>query len=438
MPTRSLGMHAIRYPSPMNTIIISIGDELTLGHTVDTNAAWLSEKVAALGLNVLQHLTIPDDIESITQALTRAAQAADIVLATGGLGPTDDDLTRHALARVLGVELQLHQPSLDHIAELFARLDRPMSHRNQIQAMIPAGASVIENPNGTAPGIIASIGPATCFVLPNVPREMKAMFTDTIAPQLAQLTTGKDTQIVISRKLHTFGAGESNVAELLGPLMARGLNPVVNSTVAAGIVTIRIDSRAPDPPAARRLIEPIEQQIRQRLGSLIFGVDEQTLAAAAADLLLSHSATLAVAESCTGGLLAKDLTDVPGASDFFLAGWVTYSNQAKTSLLQVPADIIDREGAVSKNVARQLATNARQLAGSDYALGITGIAGPTGGTAEKPVGLVYIALADAQTCQVQACSFRGDRQVVRRRAVNTALNLLRLRLAQPDKMHSPD
>lgn len=413
----------------MKTIIISIGDELILGHTIDTNAAWLSEKLAALGLNVIRHLTIADDLETISQSLRRTAAFADVILVTGGLGPTDDDLTRHAVANVLGVDLELHQPSLDHITELFAKIDRPMSHRNNIQAMLPTGARVIDNPNGTAPGIAARIGTAEVFVLPGVPHEMKAMFDQTVVPELQNLIAARGkSQIIISRKLHTFGGGESNLAEILGPLMARGANPVVNSTVANGIVTIRIDCRAPDEPTARKLIAPLEQEVRQRLGNIVFSTDDVTLAGAVAELLRRRNATVAVAESCTGGLLAKDLTDLAGASDYFLCGWVTYSNQAKTALLQVDPEVIGRDGAVSEKVAQQLAQNARQAAGSDYALAITGIAGPTGATPGKPVGLVYIALADHKTSRVEKRQFRGARGLVRRRAVNTALNMLRLEL----------
>ena len=413
----------------MNAIIISIGDELILGHNIDTNAAWLSQRLAALGYAVIEHLTVGDDVPIIAQSLSRAVQSADVVLITGGLGPTDDDLTRHALARLLNVDLQLHQPSLDHMAELFCRMDRPMPPRNRIQAMIPIGADVIANPQGTAPGIAARVDSTAIFVFPGVPREMKAMFDRTVAPKLRELAATQDeAQIVISRKLHTFGAGESDLAERLGTLMTRGHNPLVNCTVSNGIVTIRIDCRAADESAARRLIEPAERQIRQRLGDLVFGVDDTTLAQAVADLLCQRRATLAVAESCTGGLIAKDLTDISGASEFFLCGWVTYSNQAKTSLLQVDTNTIDRDGAVSETVARQLAQNARRFAGSDYALGVTGIAGPTGGAPDKPVGLVYIALADRHNCRVEKKNFRGDRPVIRRRAVNTALNMLRLEL----------
>jgi nicotinamide-nucleotide amidase len=413
----------------LKTIIISIGDELILGHTIDTNAAWLSKKLATLGLNVIQHLTIPDDLETVSQSLRRAAASADVILVTGGLGPTDDDLTRHAIANVLGVDLELHQPSLDHIAKLFVKIGHPMSRQNHIQAMLPTGTSPIHNPNGTAPGIAARIGNAEMFVLPGVPREMKTMYDQTVAPCLQKLIAahGKP-QIVISRKLHTFGTGESNIAETLGTLMARGTNPVVNSTVADAIVTIRIDCRAPDEPAARDLIAPLEQEIRHRLGNIIFAVDDLTLAGAVADLLRRRNATIAVAESCTGGLLAKDLTDIAGSSDYFLCGWITYSNQAKTSLLKVDPQVIESQGAVSEEVARQLAQNARQTADSDYALAITGIAGPTGATPEKPLGLVYIALTDQETTLVEKRQFRGDRPLVRRRAVNTALNMLRLKL----------
>ena len=430
----------------MNTIIISIGDELILGQTIDTNAAWLSRQLSSLGITVRKHITVGDDIDAIVGQLRRTGgisfalnneagdsrgsnNAADVVLVTGGLGPTDDDLTRHALAKVLETKLKLHQPSLDRIEQFFVRLNKPMSQTNRIQAMIPCGCDVLENNVGTAPGIAARIGKTSVFFLPGVPAEMKAMFDESVKDKLRQIVSaGGDKKVYAYRTLHTYGTGESNIAEILGDMMGRGRNPVVNSTAAHSIVSIRIISRGPDEEAAGALIEPVERELRRRLGDFVFGCDEDTLPSVVGGLLRRGDMTVAVAESCTGGLLAKELTDISGSSGYFKAGWVTYSNNAKIDFLRVNPATIESFGAVSEQVASDLAAGARQLAGADYGLGITGIAGPTGGTEEKPVGLVYIGLADEDGVKVARNVFPGSRDRVRRRAVNTAMDMLRLKL----------
>ena len=413
----------------MKAIIISIGDELILGQTIDTNAAWLSRELAALGIAVMEQLTLPDNLEAIEKHLQRAGEHAEVILVTGGLGPTQDDLTRYALARVLAVELQLHEPSLGRIRQFFSRLNREMSSTNRIQAMIPAGCEVIENDLGTAPGMWAKIGTAAAFFLPGVPAEMKEMFAAFVKDRL-KLLVGEHGghEVIVTRTLHTVGIGESNLAEIIGDLMERAQNPLVNTTASQGQVSIHINACAIDESAARQIIEPVEQQLKQRLGRLVFGGDDETLAQVVGGLLRQRSATLAVAESCSGGLLAKVLTDISGSSDYFSYCWVTYSDQAKISLLQVDPDAIEQFGAVSAEVARQMAFHARRLARSDFSLAITGIAGPTGGSDEKPVGLVYICLADSATTQVKRNLFPGDRHIVRRRAVIAALDMLRQRL----------
>jgi len=410
-------------------MIVSIGDELLLGKATDTNAGWLSQQLGHLGINVAEHLTLGDNLEAISDHLKQVGAVYEIIIASGGLGPTDDDLTRHALARVLGTELRLHEESLRCIEGFFTRLGRDMVDRNRIQAMIPDGCVTMNNAIGTAPGIVAKFGKAQAFFLPGVPREMKQMFNEAVAPTLADTAQkGKGRQVFVSRTLHTFGIGESNVAELLGDLMERGRNPTVNSTVSKGIVSLHIHASAANTQAGVALIEPVAQQLRSLLGSLVFGEDEDTLAGVVGRVLCERGLTLAAAESCTGGLLAKEITDAPGASRCFRCGWVCYSNQAKVSALEVDTDIIGREGAVSEPVARLLAKNARHLAGSDYGIGITGIAGPGGGTPEKPVGLVYISLAGRGFCVAHRMLFHGDRAMVRQRAVHSALDLLRQRL----------
>ena len=410
----------------MRAIIISIGDELVLGQSVDTNSAWLSRQLAQLGIAVAEHVTIGDDQPRIRDQLRGAGDLADIVIATGGLGPTDDDLTRHALADALGTEMTLHQPWLDRMQQFFVQLGRPMAQRNRIQAMIPQGCDVIDNPVGTACGLSARIGRAREFFLPGVPSEMKPMFADTVLPALTELRSRKGTaQVIVTRTLRCFGAGESTVAEMLGPMMTRGRNPIVNCTVSDSMISIRINATAPDQPGGEKLIGPVEDQVRDRLGPLVFGCDQQTLPEVVGQLLQQRHATIATAESCTGGLISKMLTDVAGASSYFISGWVTYSNNAKTDLLHVDPDLLQTHGAVSQPVARQLAAHARKTAATDYALSTTGIAGPGGGTAEKPVGLVFIGLATAHEVIVNRCVFPGNRAAVRRRAAYAALDMLR-------------
>jgi nicotinamide-nucleotide amidase len=411
----------------MKAIILSIGDELIIGQTVDTNAAWLSEELMKRGVQVVEHITVGDLHENMVKALRQGCDAADIVMVTGGLGPTDDDITRQALAEVMEVGLELHEPSLNHIEAIFQRSNRDMPERNRIQAMIPTGCEAIPNPIGTAAGIYALVNRTLLFFMPGVPKEMRLMAAESIFPRIAEVLSdsGGDRQVIKSKKLRLFGISESSLADVLGTLMKRDLNPLVNCTVSTGIITLNIIARAVDNTAADMLIAPVEEDIRQKVGNKLFGTDLETLAQAVGAMLRASSKSLAVAESCTGGLLAKELTDQPGSSEFFLGGWVCYSNQAKIEFLGVKPAWFEIEGAVSEPVARELAENARSRAGSDFALGITGLAGPSGGTDSKPVGLVYIGLSTAGETVVKKFVFNGDREMIRHLAVSNALDMLR-------------
>jgi len=347
------------------------------------------------------------------------------VLTTGGLGPTDDDLTRQAFAKFLGTELQLQTELLHKIQTFFTRRNLQMSKKNKIQAYIPAGAKALANELGTAPGIMAEVKGKLIIALPGVPSEMKQMFKNSVFPKLRELGSG---QAVVVRKLKCFGAGESTIAELLGPVCQRGRNPLINFTAEHGIITLHIIATAEDKETARQMAEQEEKSLRNKLEELVYGTDDQTLAEVVGAKLAQQKKTLAVAESCTGGTLAKLLTDIPGASRYFTHGWVTYSNTAKTSELAVPADLIEKYGAVSEQVALAMAQGARAKARTDFAIGITGIAGPAGGTEQKPVGLVYISVDSHNGCDTKSCLFSGDRRFIRLRAAQTALNILRLKL----------
>lgn len=415
----------------MKAIIVSIGDELITGQTVDTNAAWLSEELMARGVQVVEHITVGDNQENMVKALRQSADTADTVVVTGGLGPTDDDITRQALAEVLGVELVLHEPSLRHIEQIFARSKRGMPARNRIQAMIPKGCQVIQNPMGTAAGIHANLNAADLFFIPGVPKEMRLMSQESVFPRITE--DRPDREVFKSKKLRLFGISESALADTLGTLMKRGQNPLVNCTVSTGIITLNVIARAADITLANNLIAPVELEIRERVGNRLFGTCNDTLAEVVGKLLKDAGENLAVAESCTGGLLAKELTDQPGASEVFLGGWVCYSNQTKMDSLGVAPTWFESDGAVSEPVAGELAENARSAAGSDYALGITGLAGPSGGTDKKPVGLVYIGLATRTETVVNKFVFNGDREMIRQLSVYNALDMLRQHITVSEK-----
>jgi len=405
--------------------IVSIGNELLSGRTLDTNAAHLSRELLTIGIPVASSYTVSDDIARIVRALSLAGNDADVILATGGLGPTDDDLTRQAFAKYLDAQLQMQEELLQKIQDFFARRDLQMPEKNRIQAYIPAGAKALPNNRGTAPGIMAEADNKIFVAMPGVPSEMRQMFAESVLPELRQLVPD---QAVVVRKLRCCGAGESTIAEMLGELMQRGRNPLVNCTPAFGIITLHIIATAGSEDEARRMAENDEELLRDLLGDLVFGTGEQTLAEVVGLELTRRGKTLALAESCTGGLTAKLLTDASGASNYFTHGWVTYGNNAKIGELGVPAGLIDRCGAVSEEVARAMAQNAREKASADYAISITGIAGPTGGTEQKPVGLVYICIDSSGRSQVSRCQLSGQRDSVRLRAAQKALNLLRLQL----------
>ncbi|MBL7154268.1 MAG: competence/damage-inducible protein A [Phycisphaerae bacterium] len=404
--------------------LISIGNEILSGQTIDTNAAYLSRELLSVGMPVASSYTVADDVDAIVRALNLAGGDADVVLATGGLGPTDDDLTRQAFADFLGAELQFRDELLVKMQDFFARRNLQMPEKNRIQAYIPAGAKPLPNNRGTAPGIMAETGGKVFVALPGVPSEMKQMFAESVLPQLRESTLD---QAVVVRKLKCYGAGESTIAEMLGELMQRGRNSLINCTPEFGVITLHVVATAGSHREAEKMADEDEKCLRNVLGDLVYGTRDQTLAEVVGLEFAREGKTIALAESCTGGLLAKLLTDVSGASKYFTHGWVTYSNSAKAGELGVPADLIERHGAVSEEVARAMARGAREKAGADYAIGITGIAGPAGGTEQKPVGLVYICVDSHRKSEVECCRFSGNRGSNRRRAAQTALNMLRLR-----------
>lgn len=431
--------------------IISIGNELLSGKTVDTNAAHIEAQLRIAGIPVVGVYCVGDEEPAIRRKLAQACEESDILILSGGLGPTDDDLTRQAIAGFLGVELVLREDLVAALREFFDRRGVEMPARNMIQACIPSGATAIENQKGTAPGIRAEFDGKVLFAMPGVPSEMKHMLDVSILPELRRLAAG---QVIVVKRLRCFGAGESKIAEMIGDAMERGRNPLVNCTVHDGVITLEVVATASETNEAEAMAARQELSLRIAVGHLVYGTGVQTLAEVVGERLIELGRTLAVAESCTGGLLASLITDVPGSSRYFSYGWVTYSNAAKQRELEVPGEAIDRYGAVSEQVAAGMAQGARRRSDADYAIGITGIAGPGGGSEAKPVGLVYIGLDSRDGTEVWRYFgnevkpvglahvawdrrepstgirhvFSWDRSSIRQRAAQTALNLLRLKL----------
>jgi competence/damage-inducible protein CinA-like protein len=413
----------------MKAVIIAIGDELISGKTVDTNSAYLADRLSLMGIDTEAHWTVGDDEEPIADALSAAARRADLVFVSGGLGPTQDDLTRQGLARAMGSELELEEGRLAEIEEFFRRRGREMIPENRVQAMIPVGATSLDNRMGTAPGIEAQIGDAKIFIMPGVPHEMRGMFESVITPRLIG-----SHRTILRRVVHTFGMGESDVGAQVRDLMSdRTGAVVVGTTVAAGMVSLRITVRTDGADVATELLSATCEEVRTRLGNLVVGEDDQTLPEVIGGLLRERQQTVATAESCTGGLIAQRLTEVAGASEYFLGSVVSYANSAKRDLLGVPPDVLESHGAVSAPVAEAMAQGARERTGADWAISATGIAGPGGGSEEKPVGLVYIGLSGPDGCAVHREVFPGTRAHIRLRTTLAGMNYLRLRLMEKPK-----
>ena len=413
----------------MKTVILSTGDELVHGQTVDTNSTWLSQRQIEMGFIVTESVTLGDDKSRIIASLQRLTADNDVLLCTGGLGPTKDDLTRFAVAELLQVELVMDEESLEQIEAIFTRYGRVMSESNRMQALIPTGCGAIANSCGTAPGIKAVINGCHCYFMPGVPKEMKAMYESFVREDLHKAFSDSILPVIKFRTLLECGVGESILGEKLGELMDRGRNPQINTNAGSGMVKIRIRAACETVAEADRMLAETEREVRDRLADCIFGTDDDTLAKVVCGMLMDCNGTLTTAESCTGGLIAKQVTDVPGSSKIFRGGWCVYSNDMKMSELKVSPDSLEKYGAVSEQVARELAINAREISGADYALATTGIAGPDGGTDEKPVGLVYIALAGPDGyVEVRETRQFGDRDGVRLRSTHSALEMLRKKL----------
>jgi len=406
--------------------IVTIGTEMLLGDLVDTNTAWISQRLAALGVSMYRHTTVGDNNDRIIGALRDAASRADLVVTTGGLGPTSDDLTNACLGLMTGRPMVEYPEARRHIDEKFARFGRKPTPSNYKQALFPEGTTLIPNPLGTAPGALVEWEGTLFATLPGVPSEMKRMFEETLEPLIRSRSDGS----IVSKTLHFAGIGESALAEQVQDFLDAA-DPTVAPLAGQGRVRLRITTRAATEEEAHGKIEPVEREILDRLGEYFFGEDEETLESSVGRLLAERGATVALAESCTGGLISKRLTDVAGSSAYFVEGFVTYSNASKERLLGVPQEMLAEHGAVSEPVARAMAAGVRRASGADYGLSVTGVAGPGGGTEEKPVGLVYVGVADAEGAvaeKLDLTAWARSRSSIRERSANRALDLLRLRV----------
>jgi nicotinamide-nucleotide amidase len=415
-------------PGAGRAAVLAIGDELVAGEIHDRNSPWLCERLGAEGFRVEEVRLLPDDEPEIARSLAEAARGRDLVISDGGLGPTLDDVTRHAAARAAGVPLEEDAATLAGLATHWAARGLAVPASNRRQALFPAGAAILANPVGTAPGFRVRVGGAWLAVLPGPPRELTAVFEGALAPWLPQVPG--HGALVLRRRMHLFGLSESAFADRVGVWMDRDANPRIGVLAREGILIVKLEARAAGEATALELLEARLAELRAALGEHVFSEETDDLAQVVARLALDGDVPLATAESCTGGLVAARLTAVPGISAVFREGFVTYSNEAKVARLGVPRELLERHGAVSAPVAEAMARGAGERTGARLAVSITGVAGPGGGTADKPVGLAYFGLwRDGAVEHAERRYPAFGRDLVRAFATNQALDLLRTALA---------
>lgn len=402
--------------------LISVGTEILLGDILNTDAQYLSIELAKLGISVIHQSTVGDNRERLLAQLDEAAKRSDIIILSGGLGPTSDDLTKEVCCEFFGKEMFLHEPTVEKIKEYFSSKGIEMAQNNLKQAMLPKDCVIFPNDNGTAPGMAIEKDGVHILVLPGPPRELKPMFQNCAVPYLIQFSD----RIIVSHNIRTFGIGESSMAEKVNDLFD-AQNPTVAPYAKDGEALLRVTAMAKTKEDAESLCEPIIEEIKNRLDAYVYGVDYNCIEEAVVAMLKEHHLKVATAESCTGGLIAKRITDVPGASEVFECGIISYANEIKHKVLGVSEDDLNKYGAVSEPVAKQMAQGALKVSGADIAVSVTGIAGPDSDSTDKPVGLVYIGLADKENVWVRVIrTSRRDRSYNRYVSASNALNMIRL------------
>lgn len=402
--------------------LISVGTEILLGDILNTDAQYLSIELAKLGISVIHQSTVGDNRERLLAQLDEAAKRSDIIILSGGLGPTPDDLTKEVCCEFFGKEMFLHEPTVEKIKEYFSSKGIEMAQNNLKQAMLPKDCVIFPNDNGTAPGMAIEKDGVHILVLPGPPRELKPMFQNCAVPYLMQFSD----RIIVSHNIRTFGIGESSMAERVNDLFD-AQNPTVAPYAKDGEALLRVTAMAKTKEDAESLCEPIIEEIKKRLDAYVYGVDYNCIEEAVVGMLKEHHLKVATAESCTGGLIAKRITDVPGASEVFECGIISYANGIKHKVLGVSEDNLNKYGAVSEPVAKQMAQGALKVSGADIAVSVTGIAGPDSDSTGKPVGLVYIGLADKENVWVREIrTSRRDRSYNRYVSASNALDMIRL------------
>lgn len=402
--------------------LISVGTEILLGDILNTDAQYLSIELAKLGISVIHQSTVGDNRERLLAQLDEAAKRSDIIILSGGLGPTPDDLTKEVCCEFFGKEMFLHEPTVEKIKEYFSSKGIEMAQNNLKQAMLPKDCVIFPNDNGTAPGMAIEKDGVHILVLPGPPRELKPMFQNCAVPYLMQFSD----RIIVSHNIRTFGIGESSMAERVNDLFD-AQNPTVAPYAKDGEALLRVTAMAKTKEDAESLCEPIIEEIKKRLDAYVYGVDYNCIEEAVVGMLKEHHLKVATAESCTGGLIAKRITDVPGASEVFECGIISYANGIKHKVLGVSEDDLNKYGAVSEPVAKQMAQGALKVSGADIAVSVTGIAGPDSDSTGKPVGLVYIGLADKKNVWVREIrTSRRDRSYNRYVSASNALDMIRL------------
>ena len=413
----------------MKAEIITVGTEILLGDILNTNCRYLSRELAAMGIEMYYQITVGDNEERLLKTLEESLNRSDIVICTGGLGPTEDDITKEVCAKYFGYKLELHKPSLDAVIERFKHMNRVPTKNNEKQAYFPKEAYILKNDNGTAPGCIMEKEGKMIVVLPGPPKEMESMFENYVKPYLSKLTD----DVIESEVLRIIGVGESKVENDILDIIDSQTNPTIATYAKGYECTLRITAKAKSVEEAKELIKPMSDEMKRRFGQSLYATGETSIEEVVAKMLVENNLKIAVAESCTGGMVSASLINYPGISSVFMEGCVTYSNEAKMKSLGVKKETLDVYGAVSPECAKEMASGVAARYNTNVGIATTGIAGPGGGTDEKPVGLVYFGIYINGKVITKKYVFNGDRQGIRERATRTILNDLRLELLNMEK-----